>query len=394
MYLDPNLAKAIGLRQAIVLQRIHYLVNKNEKNKKYFYDNYYWIRITQNELQKQMPFIAINTLKKYLAELRKEGIIIATDKYNSSKNLDRTLWYRVNYNALEMLEKEFLNDSFKGSFKFLYPEYPLVINIKLAQAIGLNEAIVLQQMHYWINKNKDNNKNNYKGLIWTYSSYESWQRQFPFWSTDTVIRAINRLEMLGLLISDKRYNKLLNHTKWYTINYTRVEKLKKILKNQNFDKESIYAQFKVQKPIKVYKDSIYTDKIEKRKQQIEAEVADLPKKYKKITAALMNTDIDKEKAYELAQNYENERIRNVIYYYSFILCYRRKEINRKEVPDMIIKALEKNKKIPIRSRKERKKDQFFEEYKKHLDILIKANNNSKINVSSVTEEAEDKKTLS
>ena len=44
-----------------------------------------------------------------------------------------------------------------------------------------------------------------------------------FWSTDTVIRAINRLEMLGLLISDKRYNKLLNHTKWYTINYTRVE---------------------------------------------------------------------------------------------------------------------------------------------------------------------------
>lgn len=394
MYLDPNLAKAIGLRQAIVLQRIHYLVNKNEKNKKYFYDNYYWIRITQNELQKQMPFIAINTLKKYLAELRKEGIIIATDKYNSSKNLDRTLWYRVNYNALEMLEKEFLNDSFKDSLKFLYPEYPLVINIKLAQAIGLNEAIVLQQMHYWINKNKDNNKNNYKGLIWTYSSYESWQRQFPFWSTDTVIRAINRLEMLGLLISDKRYNKLLNHTKWYTINYTRVEKLKKILKNQNFDKESIYAQFKVQKPIKVYKDSIYTDKIEKRKQQIEAEVADLPKKYKKITAALMNTDIDKEKAYELAQNYENERIRNVIYYYSFILCNSRKEINRKEVPDMIIKALEKNKKIPIRSRKERKKDQFFEEYKKHLDTLIKANNNSKINVSSVTEEAEDKKTLS
>lgn len=394
MYLDPNLAKAIGLRQAIVLQRIHYLVNKNEKNKKYFYDNYYWIRITQNELQKQMPFIAINTLKKYLAELRKEGIIIATDKYNSSKNLDRTLWYRVNYNALEMLEKEFLNDSFKDSLKFLYPEYPLVINIKLAQAIGLNEAIVLQQMHYWINKNKDNNKNNYKGLIWTYSSYESWQRQFPFWSTDTVIRAINRLEMLGLLISDKRYNKLLNHTKWYTINYTRVEKLKRILKNQNFDKESIYAQFKVQKPIKVYKDSIYTDKIEKRKQQIEAEVADLPKKYKKITAALMNTDIDKEKAYELAQNYENERIRNVIYYYSFILCNSRKEINRKEVPDMIIKALEKNKKIPIRSRKERKKDQFFEEYKKHLDTLIKANNNSKINVSSVTEEAEDKKTLS
>ena len=87
----------------------------------------------QNELQNKC-LIAINTLKIFI-ELRKEGIIIALIN-TTFKNLDRTLWYRVNYNR--KLEKEFLNDSFEGSFKFLYPNNSLVINIKLAQAM-LNE---------------------------------------------------------------------------------------------------------------------------------------------------------------------------------------------------------------------------------------------------------------
>ncbi|MDW9215749.1 hypothetical protein SE957_24245 [Escherichia coli] len=32
----------------------------------------------------------------------------------------------------------------------LFAERPLVINTQLAMKIGLNEAIVLQQLHYWL----------------------------------------------------------------------------------------------------------------------------------------------------------------------------------------------------------------------------------------------------
>ncbi|HAH9618369.1 ybl78 [Escherichia coli] len=34
--------------------------------------------------------------------------------------------------------------------KLLFAERPLVINTQLAMKIGLNEAIVLQQLHYWL----------------------------------------------------------------------------------------------------------------------------------------------------------------------------------------------------------------------------------------------------
>ena len=33
---------------------------------------------------------------------------------------------------------------------WLFDEHPLVIDVKLAQIIGLNEAIVLQQVNYWL----------------------------------------------------------------------------------------------------------------------------------------------------------------------------------------------------------------------------------------------------
>ena len=374
LVIDPQLAQVIGLIQAIILQQIQYLVNKNEERDKFYNDNYYWVRMTQKELHEQFSFLSIRTIKNHLKELRGKDLLIATNKYNNTKYLNKTLWYRINYNALEELENEFSNKNQQNKIKFLYNEHPLVFYPKLAEAIGLNESIVLQQICYWINKNKDNDRNNYKGLYWTYNSYEAWQRQFPFWSIDTVIRTINTLERLGLLLSEKKNKSRLDHTKWYTINYTRLQRLNKILEKQNFDKKSIFAKFEVQEPIKVNTDSDITDGIkkrrEKREQQIKELVSDLPKKYKKITAALIKAGIEKEKAYELAQNYKNKRIRRVIYYYSMRLCYERNEIRREEVPGKIIKALINNEKIPIKTTEQIKKEKYFKAIEEHEDIFL------------------------
>jgi len=41
----------------------------------------------------------------------------------------------------------------------LFDKYPLVINPRLAALIGLNEAIILQQVHYWIKLNEEDKKN-------------------------------------------------------------------------------------------------------------------------------------------------------------------------------------------------------------------------------------------
>jgi len=107
----------------------------------------------------------------------------------------------------------------KDSGKILYDESPLVVNPELAKLIGINEAIILQQVHYWLVINEKADHNIQDGYYWTYNTYEQWHEQFPFWSKNTIIRAIQRLEKNGFLIS-ANYNKMTqDKTKWYRIDY-------------------------------------------------------------------------------------------------------------------------------------------------------------------------------
>ena len=103
-----------------------------------------------------------------------------------------------------------------------------IIRKKLAKEIGLNEAIVLNQLHYWIENHKKAGNNYYDGRYWVYNTYEKWQKEdFEYWSIDTVKRTFGKLEKSGLVISGN-YNKMqIDRTKWYTIDYEMLEKMAK-----------------------------------------------------------------------------------------------------------------------------------------------------------------------
>lgn len=105
--------------------------------------------------------------------------------------------------------------------KLLIDEPPLQVLPSLAEAIGINEAIVLQQVHYWIQKNgKEHDER-----LWTYNSYANWQKQFPFYSERTIQRIFKNLEEKNLVLVGN-YNKLvMDKTKWYSINYDELDKL-------------------------------------------------------------------------------------------------------------------------------------------------------------------------
>lgn len=98
---------------------------------------------------------------------------------------------------------------------YLMDESPLVLLPSLAKKIGLNEAIFMQQLHYWLIKRL----NQREGYYWTYNTYKGWTEQFPFWSESTVKRTVTALESRGLIITGN-YNKMKqDNTKWYRINY-------------------------------------------------------------------------------------------------------------------------------------------------------------------------------
>ncbi|MCT3390353.1 replication protein [Lentilactobacillus hilgardii] len=100
----------------------------------------------------------------------------------------------------------------------LISEPPLQVLPSLAVKVGLNEAIVLQQFHYWLQRSK----NIRDGNRWIYNSYKEWNKQFPFFSERTLRRAINSLEKQGYIVTGN-YNKAgFDNTKWYRINYEKL----------------------------------------------------------------------------------------------------------------------------------------------------------------------------
>ena len=109
--------------------------------------------------------------------------------------------------------------------KLLFDEQPLVVDKQLATLIGLNEAMVLQQIHYWVEINKKVNKNFHEGQYWTYNSIEEWHKEFPFWSESTVKRTLTKLRERNLLITDNFNKQRRDRTLWYTINYDELQKI-------------------------------------------------------------------------------------------------------------------------------------------------------------------------
>lgn len=99
--------------------------------------------------------------------------------------------------------------------RLLINENPLQVLPTLACAIGLNEAMILQQVHYWMSSSR----HIYDGRHWVYNSVPNWQKQFPFWSESTVKRALLSLERQGLMMSANYNRDPRDQSKWYSINY-------------------------------------------------------------------------------------------------------------------------------------------------------------------------------
>lgn len=76
-------------------------------------------------------------------------------------------------------------------------ESPLVVMPSLAVAIGLEEAIVLQQLHFLLRLPSNGKELN--GHRWIYNTYEGWQKFFPFLSMRTIRRVFTRLEEMFLV---------------------------------------------------------------------------------------------------------------------------------------------------------------------------------------------------
>ncbi len=99
----------------------------------------------------------------------------------------------------------------------LFKFRPLVVNPELAVRVGLNEAIVLQQLNYWIVDREAGVEHD--GKRWVYNTLEQWRKQFPFWSVETVKRTLSSLHKEGLIHVEQLNKRQHDRTNFYTINF-------------------------------------------------------------------------------------------------------------------------------------------------------------------------------
>ncbi len=102
----------------------------------------------------------------------------------------------------------------------LYDEHPLIVCPSLARAVGLNEAIFLQQLHFLLRL--PSGGRDISGERWIWNTYGQWREtHFTFWSIPTIKAVILTLEKRGLLRSCQP-DGAMSRKKYYRIDYTEL----------------------------------------------------------------------------------------------------------------------------------------------------------------------------
>jgi len=86
-----------------------------------------------------------------------------------------------------------------------------------AKEYGVDEAIMFNNLIYWIASNSMNNNNHHDGRWWTFNSAENFKKYFDYWSTSQIRRILKSLVKQGAII-EGNYNKhKYDRTKWYAL---------------------------------------------------------------------------------------------------------------------------------------------------------------------------------
>ncbi len=86
-----------------------------------------------------------------------------------------------------------------------------------AEQYGVDGAVMLHHIRYWVAKNEANDHNYRDGKYWTYNTQSALAQLFPYWSARKVGRILSKLEEEGAIESGNYNDKKYDRTKWFTL---------------------------------------------------------------------------------------------------------------------------------------------------------------------------------
>ncbi|WP_330111941.1 hypothetical protein VSU16_04615 [Cetobacterium somerae] len=90
-------------------------------------------------------------------------------------------------------------------------------DVDLAVQFGIEEAIIIENLAFWIKKNVANNKNFIDGKYWTFNSARAFNELFPYMNPSKINRVLKKLEKDGIIEIGNHNKAAYDKTSWYTI---------------------------------------------------------------------------------------------------------------------------------------------------------------------------------
>lgn len=89
-------------------------------------------------------------------------------------------------------------------------------NTEIAEKHGVNAAIFLNHLAFWIQKNAANKKHLKEDRVWSYNTQDAFLDQFPYWSRQNIRTIISYCVKNNLIIVGNFNENAYDRTGWYT----------------------------------------------------------------------------------------------------------------------------------------------------------------------------------
>lgn len=100
-------------------------------------------------------------------------------------------------------------------------------NIELAKEFGIEEAIIINNLFFWISKNIVDGRHYHDGKYWTYGSIKALHQLFPYMSEKAIRGAIQNLIKKEIIITGNYNKSPYDRTLWYAFTEKGISVLQK-----------------------------------------------------------------------------------------------------------------------------------------------------------------------
>lgn len=92
----------------------------------------------------------------------------------------------------------------------------------VAEKFGVDGAVFIARMQYWIEKNAANDRHFHEGRYWTYNSLRALEKLFPFWSRRQIERIVKNLKDKGVLLTANYARDTHDRTLFYALDESKL----------------------------------------------------------------------------------------------------------------------------------------------------------------------------